>query len=156
MSPPPPPPSRRYPEVVRVTEDDSPPTQPERGGRRSAPEEPFPLQPSHAQLMRELQLSTAIATEVLATQRKLARQGDGLLQATNARFDIFHRELALLRGGQELEAEIIEEPRRGRRLLVIAGKVGEYMALAIMGALLLRALARLAPVLEQVLTSVGL
>jgi hypothetical protein len=142
---------------VRVDEDDSPPTQPERGGRRSAPEEPFPLQPSHAQLMRQQELTTALATEMLSTQRKIARQQDGLLQATNARFDIFHRELALLRGGQddeeEIEAELVPEPSR---LLAVVASTGQYLALALVGALLLRALVRLMPVLEQVFTAVGL
>lgn len=35
--------------------------------------------------------------EVLAVQRKLALQLDGLAQAMNRRFDIFHEELAMLR-----------------------------------------------------------
>jgi hypothetical protein len=132
---PPPLPPRRYPEVVRVEEDEPPPTPRER------PAEPFLLQPSHAQLMRQLEASVALCTEVLSNQRKMARQTDGLLVGVNARFDIFHRELALLRGGApDPEPEPATEPSRGLRAFVTVLK---YVALAVCVALVARAIVQL-------------
>jgi hypothetical protein len=121
---PPPPPRKKLgskPELVLIGEDDAPIT--ERVGTPDARDvfipppppavrEPFRLlhgkTPPRVPTMAELgasiaSMQTALGhfgasnAEVIVIQRKMARQIDGLVQSVNTRFDIFHKELALLR-----------------------------------------------------------
>lgn len=78
--------------------------------------------------------------EVLALQRKLALQLDGMQQAMNARFNIFHEELALMRAS-EPERIIIPPPPPRRwsvpqlaalgAALLLAGAVGSLLTVLV-------------------------
>lgn len=102
-------PVRDEPEVTRVEEDPIPLTE----RFPVIPPPPRPIEPfrkldgrppSYVEFQAQLgdfsqKLEAVISTEaaVLGNQRKLALQMDGLGVAVNARFDLFHEELALLR-----------------------------------------------------------
>jgi hypothetical protein len=102
------------PEVVRVTEDETPAT--ERVPLPLPPPQQLPAakpvelrlhrgrESSYVELSAQISATqqtlasvAASQTEVLAVQRKTALQVDGLGRAMNERFNIFHKELAILR-----------------------------------------------------------
>lgn len=120
------PPRDDEPEVTRVEEDPVPLTQRLPAMLPPAPRvppEPFRKldgrQPSYVEFQAQLgdfsqKLEAVISSEaaVLGVQRKMAVQLDGLQTTVNQRFDIFHRELALLRetvtGDHEGRIETVE------------------------------------------------
>jgi hypothetical protein len=96
--------------VTRVEEDGVPPTErlPMIPPAPRVPTEPFKLLPgrqaSYVEFQAQLgdfsqKLEAVISSEaaVLGVQRKMALQIDGLGVTVNQRFDLFHKELALLR-----------------------------------------------------------
>lgn len=110
--PPPRKPSKSHPELVLIGEDDVPETErvavpppaPVKEPFRLLIGKPVPKMPTMAELGASVgSLQTAIGhigasvMETFELQRKLGRQHDGLAQAVNMRFDLFHEELAILR-----------------------------------------------------------
>lgn len=158
-------------EEVELVEEDTPPPSTQRHPiippPPRLPAEPFrllkPRQPTPHELMdaiRGLEVALgkvwATATEVLAVQRKMARQTDGLIQTVNVRFDVFHRELALLRGITP-QFDERKPPSRYRLAAIVSGKYG---GAALGGAVVLRIIGRLVPglndLVETILGTVGL
>jgi hypothetical protein len=91
----------RYPELVRVHEDDSPPTDrvplpmppPQRLGLK-------PIQgrgPSYVEIAAAISATQQQLASMASMQNKMARQLDGHGVTINQRFDVFHQELAMLR-----------------------------------------------------------
>lgn len=142
---PPPLPPRRDAEVVRVEEDTpAPSTQrhPILPPAPRVPPEPFRWlgQPTNAELLSKLGEALSVCADVLALQRKLALQYEGVRNTVNARFDVFHEELALMRGVLIAEDEEAPEeqgpaPSTTRQKLGVGGK---YTAAAVVGAFVLR------------------
>lgn len=105
--------------------------------------------------------SLAAQVNTLTLQRKMALQLDGFGVTINERFDIFHRELAMLRavvtGDHAPRIADMEMKITPKRAAFIGGNVAAYGALA---ALVLRALGKAWPalgeVIEPILGSVGL
>lgn len=104
------PPRGDEPEVTRVEEDPIPNTErlPMIPPAPRVPVEPFRRidgrPPSYVEFQAQLgdfsqKLEAVISSEaaVLGVQRKMALQIDGLGVTVNSRFDLFHKELALLR-----------------------------------------------------------
>lgn len=163
-----PPPLPPEPEVVVVEEEPAPSTQ-RHPVIPPPPREPFidltRKIPNNAQLMAKLDELVAVTakawatgTEVLHVQRKMARQTDGLVQSMNGRMDIFHRELALLRGlGDEVPVADRAPPSRARLAALVGGK---YTAVALVGAFVLRVIGRKVPelnhLIEDILGAFGL
>lgn len=126
------------PEVTRVEEDPVPLTE-RLPMIPPPPREPFKRldgrQPSYVEFQAQLgdfaqKLEGVISTEaaVLGNQRKLALQMDGLGTTVNARFDLFHEELALLRATvtgdhaprlDKVERTIGQKAARGGGILAI-------------------------------------
>ena len=161
------------PEVVRVDEESPPDTDkipvPLPAPRRLPPMRPPAKEPTPLQIMKgrdssyvELaaQLATVIASQemILSTQRKMALQLDGYGQAVNQRFDIFHRELALIRatvtGDHAPRLDAVEKLSASQRARAAALVGGKYTGLALGGAFLLRAVGKAYPELGQVIESV--
>jgi len=169
VKPPPLPPRHQEPEVVVVEEDEPPSTQrhPVIPPPPRVPSEPFALltrkQPSNAQLMDKLSeieivlgKAWASSTEVLHVQRKMARQSDGLSGTVNGRMDIFHRELALLRGGKDSEEKKEPAVPVSARAAHFALGGGKYTVGGTVGLVVLKVLATQWPWLADILKGVGL
>lgn len=159
----PPPLPPREPEVVVVEEDEPPSTQ-RHPVIPPPPREPFidltRKIPNNAELMAKLVelvnvtgKAWATGTEVLHVQRKMARQADGLVQSVNGRMDIFHRELALLRGVSDEKVEKVPVSARAAHVALGGGK---YTVGGTVGILVLKVAATQWPWLADILRAVGL
>lgn len=138
--------------------------------RPIAPREPF------AKLAKT---QTETIADILALQRKMSLQMDGFGQLVNARFDIFHRELAMLRAtvvgdhepriGQsekaiaETKQEVakLTPQQKAKVAAVITAKVGGWGTIAlVVGGAALRALGKLYPeygeLIDGIISWVGL
>lgn len=161
----PPPLPPREPEVVVVEEDEPPSTQ-RHPVIPPPPREPFidltRRIPNNAELMSKLDelvnvtgKAWATGVESLHVQRKMARQADGLVQTVNGRMDIFHRELALLRGISDEEQKDKGVPVSVRAAHFALGG-GKYTVGGTVGLLVLKVLATQWPWLADILRGVGL
>lgn len=105
---------------------------------------------------------------VLATQRKMAVQLDGYGTTVNQRFDIFHKELAMLRATvtgdhaprlDEVEGEVqkVSKAQQARQAMVIGGKYAAYAtAVAVIARLAGKAFPQFGEAIEGVLGVFGL
>lgn len=106
---------------------------------------------------------TAQIGEVLRVQRKMAAQLDGYGVAVNTRFDIFHKELAMLRatvvGDHAPRLEQVEKTTTQKATgLALAGtKYGSYaVGVAVLARLAAKAFPQFGSVIEDLLRAVGL
>jgi len=159
---PPPLPPRLDPEVVHV-EEPAPSTQ-RHPILPPAPREPFPLltrkQPNNAEIQDKVHDGLMATSEVLGVVRKMARQVDGLGQTFNVRMGVLHQELALMRGITDVEPEKPYEPPPPSKARLAAVVGGKYTGAALLGAFVLRAIAKHVPefaeAIEVVLGALGL
>ncbi len=152
------------PDVVRV-EEDPPDTDkiplPLPGSRKLPDKVPVRFdvhkgrQPSYVELAASLGTVhetlgkvMALAQATLDTQRKMALQTDHLGVIVNQRFDVFHKELSMLRavvtGDHAPRLEAVEKTA-GQKAKLAAMVGGKYTGLAIGGAFLLRAIGKAYP-----------
>lgn len=165
------------PETVRVSEDKPPDTL--KTWTPPTPIEPFRAlkgrEASYTEIAAQLQGVGAAVGQVITTQKQQAQQLDGFGRLINERFDIFHRELALLRatvtGDHEPRLGKVEDdvaevvkltPKQKAKLgAVITAKLGAGGAvLLLVGGPVLRAVSRAFPeyseLIDGILDLVGL
>jgi hypothetical protein len=152
------------PELVRITEDKAADTErlPIIPPAPPVPREPFAPRvingrpASYVEFQAQLsdfsmKLEAVISSEaaVLGVQRKMALQLDGLGQTVNQRFDLFHKELAMLRArvtGTEQEVKKLTPGEKAKLGMLITAKLGAAGAgLLLVAGPLLRALAKAYP-----------
>lgn len=127
-----------------------PPLRPSSPGDDEVVEIP-PLPPRQREPFNKLvQTPAETVREVLAVQRKMALQLDGFGQLMNTRFDIFHRELAMLRevvtADHALRIEKVEKTL-GSKVAKGGGIVGLVL---LAGPMLAEALPKYRTLIEQV------
>jgi hypothetical protein len=127
-----------------------------------APRVPEPFRVLKGRESSYVELSAQIG-EVLSVQRKMALQLDGYGKTVNDRFDIFHRELALLRatvvGDHSPRLDAVEKTaaQKARGMALTGTKYGAYLTgAAVLAKLVGKAYPQFGGVIDELLAAVGL
>lgn len=93
-----------------------------------------------AEFRDQIQKLLAGHNQILVHQRKMAQQLDGYGVVVNERFDVFHRELAMLRALVAKNDERLDGVERtlGQKVVAVGGAVGKGAVYTLLGGLLVK------------------